>query len=68
MDIYHRLLDAYGPQGWWPGDSRFEMIAGAILTQAITTPYAMATLPRDGIEVVELVDESGAVLLRGSLP
>ena len=34
MDIYQRLLDAYGPQGWWPGDSRFEMIAGAILTQA----------------------------------
>ena len=34
MDIYQRLLDAYGPQGWWPGDSRFEIIAGAILTQA----------------------------------
>ncbi len=33
-EIYRRLLDAYGPQGWWPGDSRFEMIAGAILTQA----------------------------------
>ncbi len=34
MEIYQRLLNAYGPQGWWPGDSRFEMIAGAILTQA----------------------------------
>ena len=34
MEIYHRLLDAYGPQGWWPAGSRFEMIAGAILTQA----------------------------------
>ena len=33
-EIYRRLLDAYGPQGWWPADSRFEMIAGAILTQA----------------------------------
>ncbi len=33
-EIYRRLLAAYGPQGWWPGDSRFEMIAGAILTQA----------------------------------
>lgn len=28
------MLDAYGPQGWWPAGSRFEMIAGAILTQA----------------------------------
>ena len=34
MDIYSRLLDTYGPQGWWPASSRFEMIAGAILTQA----------------------------------
>ena len=34
MEIYRRLLDAYGPQGWWPASSRFEMIAGAILTQA----------------------------------
>ena len=41
---------------------------GAILTQAITTPYAMATLPRDGVEVVELVDGRGAILLRASLP
>ena len=41
---------------------------GAILTQAITTPYAMATLPRDGIEAVELLDGNGTVLLRASLP
>ena len=34
MEIYRRLLDAYGPQGWWPAESQFEMIAGAILTQA----------------------------------
>ena len=32
--VYRRLLDAYGPQGWWPADSPFEMIAGAILTQS----------------------------------
>ena len=34
MEIYRRLLDTYGPQEWWPGESQFEMIAGAILTQA----------------------------------
>ena len=34
MEIYRRLLDEYGPQGWWPASSPFEMIAGAILTQA----------------------------------
>jgi endonuclease-3 related protein len=28
------LYDAYGPQHWWPGDSPFEIIAGAVLTQS----------------------------------
>ena len=33
-EVYCRLYDAYGPQGWWPGDSPFEVIVGAILTQS----------------------------------
>lgn len=33
-DIYERLLRCYGPQGWWPGDGPFEVMVGAILTQA----------------------------------
>jgi len=32
-DIYRRLLEKYGLQHWWPAESDFEMIAGAILTQ-----------------------------------
>ncbi len=31
--IYDRLLAAYGPSGWWPGDSTFEVMVGAVLTQ-----------------------------------
>ena len=27
------MLRALGPQGWWPGRTRFEVIVGAILTQ-----------------------------------
>ena len=34
LDVYHRLLDRYGPQHWWPADSPFEVIIGAILTQS----------------------------------
>jgi len=34
LDIYHRLLAHYGPQHWWPADSPFEVIIGAILTQS----------------------------------
>ncbi len=33
VDLFDRLLAAYGPQGWWPSDTRFEMLVGAVLTQ-----------------------------------
>ncbi|MCX8118513.1 MAG: endonuclease III domain-containing protein [Desulfobacterota bacterium] len=33
MEIYDRLYKAFGPQGWWPGESPFEVMVGAILTQ-----------------------------------
>ena len=33
MNIYRRLYKFYGPQMWWPGRTRFEVIVGAILTQ-----------------------------------
>ncbi len=33
MAIHDRLLQAYGPQGWWPADSPFEVMVGAVLTQ-----------------------------------
>jgi endonuclease-3 related protein len=33
IEIYQLLYDAFGPQHWWPGDTQFEVIAGAILTQ-----------------------------------
>ncbi len=31
--IYQKLYDYYGPQNWWPAESDFEVIVGAILTQ-----------------------------------
>ena len=34
LDVYDRMLQRYGPQHWWPGDTRFEVMVGAILTQA----------------------------------
>lgn len=33
LDTYRRLLNRYGPQHWWPGDSPFEIMVGAVLTQ-----------------------------------
>lgn len=72
-DIYRRLLDAYGPQGWWPGDSRFEMICGAILTQAAAwrnVEQALANLKAAGIRdwsaVHYIADAELAKLVRPS--
>jgi endonuclease-3 related protein len=31
--VFGRLLAAYGPQHWWPGESRLEIMVGAILVQ-----------------------------------
>jgi endonuclease-3 related protein len=33
MEIYHKLYQAYGPRHWWPGETSFEVMVGAILTQ-----------------------------------
>lgn len=34
--IYQKLLKHYGKQYWWPAETRFEIIIGAILTQQTT--------------------------------
>ena len=33
LEVYERLLAAFGPQHWWPGDSPFEIMVGAVLVQ-----------------------------------
>jgi len=33
LQIYQLLLDHFGPLHWWPADSPFEVMVGAILTQ-----------------------------------
>jgi len=33
LGIYRRLYRAYGPRHWWPAETSFEVMVGAILTQ-----------------------------------
>jgi endonuclease III related protein len=33
VEVFDRLLKAFGPQHWWPGEMGFEMMVGAMLTQ-----------------------------------
>jgi len=34
LKVYEKLTRAFGPQKWWPADTAFEVILGAILTQS----------------------------------
>ena len=31
--VYHKLFESLGPQYWWPGDSAWEVMIGAVLVQ-----------------------------------
>jgi len=33
VNIYTALLDHFGPQQWWPGETALEVLVGAVLTQ-----------------------------------
>lgn len=44
MDIFYRLYHHFGPRHWWPADTPFEVIVGAILTQNVTWKSAAAAI------------------------
>ena len=73
MDVYDRFYTAYGPQHWWPGESPFEVIAGAILTQSAAwtnVEMALAKMRAAGcwsFDAVHQISESDlAQLVRSS--
>ena len=33
LELYERITGFYGPQNWWPAETPFEVVVGAILTQ-----------------------------------
>jgi len=52
LQIFDLLRSSYGPQHWWPGDSPFEVIVGAVLTQNTAwhnVAQAIANLKREGL-------------------
>jgi endonuclease-3 related protein len=62
---YRTLLEAWGPQHWWPAQTPFEVIVGAFLTQntawtnverALANLRAANLLSLDGIRQVPLPD------------
>lgn len=71
--LHDRLLARYGPQHWWPGDSPFEIMVGAVLTQNTAwtnVERAIDNLRRadalDPARILQLPSERLAELLRPS--
>ena len=67
-DLYHRLLDANGPQQWWPAESPLEVIVGAFLTQRTAwrnATLAIEALKRERLLSVEALARVPADHLRG---
>ena len=52
LKVYNRLYKTFGPQHWWPGETPFEVIVGAILTQNTNwgnVEKAIANLKAEGL-------------------
>jgi endonuclease-3 related protein len=73
LRVYGRLRDRYGPAGWWPGESSFEVCVGAILVQNtawVNVERTLVSLRRRGLLSFEALDRRPpsrlAPLLRSS--
>ncbi|WP_246562499.1 endonuclease III domain-containing protein [Rickettsiella endosymbiont of Dermanyssus gallinae] len=72
-ELYQCLLTQYGRQGWWPADSPFEIMVGAILTQNtnwLNVEKALANLKQkislDADSILSLAQEELEACLKPS--
>jgi len=52
LQVFHRLLRHFGPRHWWPAETPFEVVVGAILTQSVAwrnVEVAIVNLKRLGL-------------------
>lgn len=59
-EIYRIMLCEYGPQDWWPAETPFEMMVGAILTQSAA--WSNVEKAMDGLKAAEAL--SAAIIRR----
>ncbi len=69
--VLHRLLHSFGPQAWWPAETRTEMMVGAVLTQNTAwrnVERAIDNLRRDNLlaadRLLTLAEDRLAELIR----
>lgn len=73
LDIYNRLYQHFGPRRWWPAETPFEVIVGAILTQNTAwqnVEKAIANLKKENLlsidRLLKLTHKRLAKLIRPS--
>lgn len=63
LNIYKSLYKKFGPREWWPGDTKLEIIIGAILTQNTawtTVEKAIANLKKErvlNVKAISMISE-----------
>src|SRR5207249_10413746 len=65
--VYERLLDYYGPQHWWPAETAFEAIIGALLMQQTSwrnVEVAIRNLKRARLLEVRALAEAPVSVIR----
>lgn len=72
--IYRVLFAHFGPRGWWPGETKWEIMVGAVLTQAVAwknVEKAILNLKKAGIleleEMYRTEEEKIAQLIKPAL-
>ena len=72
-EVYEQLYGTYGPQHWWPGDTPFEVLVGAVLVQNTAwknVEKAIAALREEGLldprKLLAMEDEELAELIRSA--
>ena len=71
LEIYEKLLRSFGEQGWWPADTKLEVIVGAVLTQNTNwknVERAIKNLKKEGLlgwkRLLEVSEERLAEVIR----
>ena len=67
QEVYDRLLEYYGPQHWWPAESAFEAIVGALLMQQTSwrnVEVAIGNLRKAGLLEVRSLAEAPVSVIR----
>lgn len=65
LELYARMAARYGPTGWWPGETPFEIAIGAILTQNTAWTNVEKAITR--LKHTELLDPRAMLACDGAV-